>query len=156
MTNRGAIYAIGAVFYDITALKQAQEAISESEARDCLLAENITDGIIRLNTHGECLYSLPSIYNILGYTPEELYSHSIFTFIHPDDLVRMSAFSSIKSNRGEPVPVSIYRMRHKAGHYVWLEARSQAILQRGVTPYLALLLRHAILLSENAPKMPCC
>lgn len=120
-----------AAFYDITALKQAQEAIRESEARYRLLAENITDGIIRMNTHGECRYSSPSIYNILGYTPEELYGLSVFIFIHPDDLASMSVFSVDKIKPGQSMPVSIYRVRHKAGHYVWLESRSQAIFAEG-------------------------
>lgn len=120
-----------ATFYDITALKQAQEAISESEARYRLLAENVTDVIARLNIHGECLYISPSIYNVLGYKPEELYSQSAFTLIHSDDLAKMLAYPMAQLKPGQPVPVSVFRTRHKAGHYVWLEARSQAIFAEG-------------------------
>lgn len=122
-----------AAFYDITALKQAQDAIRESEARYRLLAENITDGIVRVNRKSECVYASPSIYHILGYTPEELLGKPMFALVHDDDKGRISAYPTDQIKPGDQVPFSIYRMRHKAGHYVWLETRSQAIYAEGAT-----------------------
>lgn len=118
-------------FYDITALKQAQDTLRESEARYRFLAENIRDGIARINRQGECIYASPSIYHILGYTPEELYGRMIFSLIHPDDRTTLTAAAFAQIKPDQALRISSYRVRHKAGHYVWLEFRSQAIFAEG-------------------------
>lgn len=120
-----------AAFYDITALKQAQDTLRESEARYRFLAENITDGIARINRQGKCIYASPSIYRILGYTPEELYGHVVFSLLHPDDRLTLTAEAIAQIKPDQALRVSAYRVRHKAGHYVWLEFRSQAIFAEG-------------------------
>ncbi|MBZ0282886.1 MAG: PAS domain S-box protein [Anaerolineae bacterium] len=116
-----------ATLYDITDMKVVLEAIRESESRYRLLAENITDMVIRLNLKAEYVYVSPSSQTVLGYEPEEMIGQSGFNFIHPDDLPAIQqAFIEAAGQRTPYAPL-IARFRHKDGHYVWLEILGRTI-----------------------------
>jgi len=116
-----------ATLYDITDMKIVQEAIRESESRYRLLAENITDMVIRLNLKAEYVYVSPSSRTVLGYEPEEMVGRSSFDFIHPDDLaIFQGAFTQAAGQRTPYEPLTA-RFRHKDGHYVWLEIQGRTI-----------------------------
>jgi len=117
--EHGTPIGIVAINHDITERKQAEEAIRDSEARYRLLADNITDWVTRINAEGEYLYVSPSVQTLLGYAPEELLGQTGYFLLYPDDRDAM--------NLSKVPPVFTYRMRHKAGHFVWLEAQSRTI-----------------------------
>ena len=117
--EHGTPIGIVAINHDITERKQAEEAIRDSEARYRLLADNITDWVTRINAEGEYLYVSPSVQTLLGYAPEELLGQTGYFLLYPDGRDAM--------NLSKVPPVFTYRMRHKAGHFVWLEAQSRTI-----------------------------
>jgi diguanylate cyclase (GGDEF)-like protein/PAS domain S-box-containing protein len=71
-------------------------------------------------------------YSIMGYRREDLADdiEAWDALVHPDDLAtREAAWEAHMSGRA-PRYEAEFRMRHKAGHWVWLQARGQAI-ERG-------------------------
>ena len=57
---------------DITASKQMEEALKESEQRFRQVAETVADFIWEVDVHGLYTYASPSVEKIMGYTPSEL------------------------------------------------------------------------------------
>jgi PAS domain S-box-containing protein len=71
-------------------------------------------------------YVSPRSWTLLGYEPEEITHQAPFFGIHPDDLAAVEERSrqAVESNGPEH---SIYRQRHKDGHYIWVEANYSVI-----------------------------
>jgi PAS domain S-box-containing protein len=85
-----------------------------------MLADYSHDVVVRMRADGQRLYVSPSASDILGWAPDELLG-SRWDLIHPDDhAVQRDAMARLLAS-GEP-STAIYRMRHKDGHYVWIEA----------------------------------
>lgn len=123
----GVPFAIIAVNRDITEQKQAESVLRESEARYRLLAENISDMIIKFDPDGTLTFVTPSSYALLGYLPEELVGRGASDIVHPDDFLRatarvMQAIDSSHSNF-----LTTQRVRHKAGRYIWFEVTSSIV-----------------------------
>ncbi|MGD0022358.1 MAG: PAS domain S-box protein [Smithellaceae bacterium] len=73
---------------DITARREAEEALRASEEYFKEITENSSDVIIITDKNGDIKYCSRSIERFSGYKPEELIGSSAFTFIHPDDVER--------------------------------------------------------------------
>lgn len=116
--------AVG-VCTDITARKQAEQALQQSEARFRSLIENALDIISIMDAEGIIRYQSPALEQVLGYTPDELTGKSAFGFVHPDDLPTLvAAFLRILSNPGVTVATE-YRFRHTDGSWRLLESRGR-------------------------------
>lgn len=117
--SAGALTHFVAISQDVSERRQAANALRESEARFRTLAERIPDVIYRFKVLPEpgLEYVSPAITAITGYTPEELYEHPrlLGQGVLPEDR-QLFAVAELQS-------VLILRVRHKAGHVVWLEQR---------------------------------
>ncbi|WP_050182692.1 EAL domain-containing protein [Domibacillus robiginosus] len=71
---------------DITARKQIEEALLESEEKYRLIADNMTDLICLLDRSGHVIYTSPSHASVLGYPQEELGENKIIAKMHPEDV----------------------------------------------------------------------
>jgi len=81
----------------------------------------ITDS--RFNT----VYINPAVTDVLGYTPREM-TDGVVPVIHPEDLERRNAsLRQLRRNPGASREMKM-RIRHKEGHWVWLEIRGYNML----------------------------
>lgn len=106
---------------EITARKQAEETLRQSEGRYKLLTEVMSDyaASLRVEPDGDYVpeWVVGAFEQITGYQPGQ----EIET--HPDDKERRE--NDLKRTlQGERV-VSEFRIRHKNGHYVWLRVSRQ-------------------------------
>ncbi|WP_407519166.1 PAS domain-containing hybrid sensor histidine kinase/response regulator [Methylobacterium oryzisoli] len=109
-----------------------------AEDRYRLLAENATD-LVSLWPAAETgrIYVSPSARAVVGWEPEEFARLPLAGRVHPDDLPRVAAEIAGLTPEA-PRRVSEHRLRHKAGHHVWVEAVLQ--LTKAGTPEEALIL----------------
>jgi two-component system cell cycle sensor histidine kinase/response regulator CckA len=108
--------------------RRVHEALRESRERYRLLADNATDMISRQTLGGNYLYVSPACFSLLGYRIEEMIGRSIFDFIHPDDLGLVR--QNLKPLEDCPATTTFsYRVRRKAGTYIWLETVSKTLCE---------------------------
>ena len=100
-------------------------SLRDSERRYRMLADHSHDAISRVRADGERVYVSPSATEMLGWAPGELLG-SRWDIVHPDDreLQRQATAEALAT--GQP-RTDIYRLRHRDGHYVWVEAVSRRI-----------------------------
>ncbi len=112
---------------DITQALAIDAALKESEVRFRLLAENSLDVISLRDLEGRYTYISPSCQRVLGYAPDELIGHSGYEFVHPDDIETVRERLHQPALRGDEAHCEYYRLRHKSGEYIWVEASSVPI-----------------------------
>ena len=111
---------------NISDRKRTEIALTESERRYRLVTENMTDLVCLHHPDGRYVYLTPSCETLLGYTPQELLDRSPYDFFHVADLkVVNQAHEAVLLEEAVSV---VYRMRHKLGHYIWLETLSTPVL----------------------------
>ncbi|MFX0139192.1 MAG: PAS domain-containing protein, partial [Candidatus Hodarchaeota archaeon] len=102
--------------------------LTESEEKYRLISENANDLIALLNNKYEHEYINNAYKTILGYSKKELIGKNAFEIVHPEDVERIVNSRDI-STKGFQEIDGIYkeelRVRHKDGHYIWLDYTSK-------------------------------
>jgi PAS domain S-box-containing protein len=112
----------------------AELALRQSEERYRLLAENTGDIIIRTGLDGRRLYVSSACRELLGWPPEHFQGTTVIEDLHPDDVPLVTAvYEDLFAGRKENETVA-YRMRHKDGRWIWLEARRRLVRNDDGTP----------------------
>ncbi len=119
-----------AIARDISARRQAEMQLRESEERYRDLIERAADGIVVVQDF-RVVYANPKIAEILGFAVEEVLDRSIEDFLNPEERDRLKDRYE-RRLAGEEVP-QIYRttLRHCAGHFVNVELNARAIKYGG-------------------------
>ncbi len=117
----GTILGVILVFRDVTDDRQKEAAIEQSETRLRQITDNMLDMISQTDVNGVFEYASPSHRHVLGYSPEDLLSRTLFDFIHPKDL------PTVQSAFQDTVELSTasrfeYRCRNANDSYLWLES----------------------------------
>jgi PAS domain S-box-containing protein len=114
---------------DITAQREAVEAVAASEERFRLLAENVSDLIVLQSMEGIPNYVSPSARAITGYAPEELVGRPLARLVFPDDLAVLSGPVAEAKRTGAYPPNANYRYRlvRKDGSIGWMETRATVV-----------------------------
>ncbi|MCC6174477.1 MAG: EAL domain-containing protein [Chloroflexi bacterium] len=113
---------------DISARKQAEAALIQSEDRFRSLVQNASDIMSILAADGTILWHSPSLERVLGYAPDALAGASLYDYVHPDDASRVAAaFAASETNAAAPVVID-FRVRHRDGSWRHLEASGANLL----------------------------
>ncbi len=122
-------YSSFGVAQDITAQKESENALLNSEQKFRLLAENSGDIISVHAADGTMWYLSPSVTTVLGYEVEELLGKSIYQFVHPDDIHKFFPTEQTKSSLSDSESIIIrYRIMRKDGVYIWHETIVKPII----------------------------
>lgn len=105
--------------------KRLAARLGESEHRYRMLADHSHDVIARIRANGERVYVSPSATEMFGRTPAEMLG-SRWDIVHPDDVAQQRQAMADVLATGE-TRTDIYRVRHKDGHHVWIEAVARCI-----------------------------
>ena len=125
----GAVATVFGVVMDLTEMELANEAVRASEARYRLLAENGNDLIVQIDLEGRLTYISPSVEVVTGYTPEELLGLQLDELIDPRDLPGLDRLvEEAFENPKRQAACIEYRVDHKDGRELWLEARPAPLI----------------------------
>lgn len=115
----GNIIGASSISRDITRQKQAEKELKRTEAQLTLVTSNMADIICQANEEGIYSYVSPSVKSVLGYEPLEMIGKSMFDFINPDDVGKVT--SCMQDAMGKCITQSAqYRYRKVDGSYIWL------------------------------------
>ncbi len=116
-----------AILRDITARREAEQALTESESRYRLLAQNISDAILRLSVDGKCLYASPSAVELAGRSAEDMIGRYVTDFVEEEDRQDVrEVHMNVVTNPGSSATVG-YRYHHPDGRMLWLETNTRSV-----------------------------
>ncbi len=114
---------------DVTEQKNTETELILSTNHYKALIENISDAIVLTDRNGLIKYQSPSGEAMLGLTPHESVGTKFLSYLHPEDLSQAkSIFRSIISKPDVKMHRS-FRIRHKNGHYIWVEGSASNLLK---------------------------
>jgi cell cycle sensor histidine kinase DivJ len=102
--------------------RAADAAAAQGAAMYRFLADNAMDLITRHSSDGVIRFASPASQALLGRLPDEMLGHPLQALVHPDDLNTVQAAVMESSYFGRDGQAEV-RMRHKDGHFVWVEMR---------------------------------
>lgn len=126
---------------DLTEIKRMENALRESEQYLRWITENMKDLVFHIDAQGIIKYRIPIHGGVLGYSPEEVLGRNGFDFIHPEEYGNaITAFMDVLKSGQSKVMES--RIKHRDGHYVWMEILGNALVgEDGETVGLILVCR---------------
>lgn len=99
--------------------------LRESERQYRMLADYSHDAIVRIGADGQPAYVSPSAVEMTGWPPEDL-AGSPWELVHPEDRGLQQA--SMRAAFSTDAPrTDIYRLRHRDGRDIWVEAVSRRV-----------------------------
>ncbi len=142
----GHLVSYDGLIQDITARKQAEEAVRQSEERFRAMIQNSNDIVLLLDRAGVVSYASEPIRRLLGWEPAELLGQSLFDLVHADDAAALrSLFTRLADQSGAGTSIEC-RLRRKTGDWTWFEHYLTNLLQ---SPAIAGLVLNAHDLTER-------
>jgi PAS domain S-box-containing protein len=118
-------YAAVITFQDITASKQAGQALAESERRYRDLVENLNEVIFMVDDNGLITYVSPVGQRQFGYAPEDLLGKPFTDVVYREDVPSLiRRFDEIGRGIIEPFE---WRLVKKDGTYAWVRTSTRPV-----------------------------
>ena len=125
----GRVTTIFGVLQDVTATRDSERSLERSERLYRLLAENVTDVIVRYDIDTRITFASPSSAELLGRQPGALAGLRIADLVHPDDREAVIASLSAWDHDEHAAHTEIEcRLAHAGGEWVWVEANACRVL----------------------------
>ncbi|HVW12930.1 MAG TPA: PAS domain-containing sensor histidine kinase [Mucilaginibacter sp.] len=87
------------------------------------LIENSNDGVVLMDSGFNVFYRSKSAERINGWSEKDRRPGDFVSLVHPDDVTSLQEIvGKIAENPGASL-LARFRLRHKHGHYIWLESR---------------------------------
>lgn len=119
---------IEGVAEDITARKQAEEALGESEEKLRLLVENMVEVFFQIDLHGRLSYINPAIERMLGFSPEEVLGKEYTDFILGENKERLRKEIAVQAQGRQVFRLFELNLLHKRGSLVVAEISAAPII----------------------------
>lgn len=109
------------VLRDVTAQREAERALQESERRFRSAFDDAAIGMCLMSLDGTLQRVNQTLCDMLGYAPDELVGMKNLNLTHPDDQATDITLTreALKGLRSRTLIEK--RLRHKQGHWVWVE-----------------------------------
>ncbi|MBY8990944.1 MAG: PAS domain-containing sensor histidine kinase [Candidatus Lokiarchaeota archaeon] len=119
ISDSGEIIESRSIIIDISERKKAEQKLKESEEKYRFLINNILDEVLEIELDGNITYVSPQVFDLLGFTQDEVIGTNAMSYAHPDDLTSVAEAIKRTVSSNEKVSV-VFRLRHKNGHYVYV------------------------------------
>nr|WP_279292703.1 EAL domain-containing protein [Methylobacterium goesingense] len=121
-------------FTDVTEHRAAEARTRAGERRYRILADSVSDMIVRRSVANVRTYVSPASRDLLGYSPEEMLNLPLEASLHPDDRAATIAFlEAFRTGRTETARI-IHRLRHRDGRWIWVEAQTRLVRDEAGLP----------------------
>lgn len=112
---------------NITARKEAELALADSEERYRDIVETSQEGICTIDAESRTTFANPRMAKMLGYDIDEMLGKSIFEFM--DEQGRVWAEEEILERRQTGTKeLYVFRLRHRNGNVVWVQVSATPLL----------------------------
>ena len=126
--DQGKVVQVAVLGVDITARKQAEEALRESEQRFRDITENAAEWVWEVDPQGKYTYSSPVVEQLLGYKPEEILGKYFYDFFLPDEREELKNAALAAFAAKQPFRDFLNPNLHKDGRTVQLSTSGIPIL----------------------------
>ncbi len=96
-----------------------------------LISNNSSDIVALLTRDGYPIWTSDSVERILGYKPDEIYNMRVSgeSLLHPEDIIAIrSSFEKLLESPAHQIVT--YRVKHKLGHWIWIEQTRDPVLDK--------------------------
>lgn len=122
----GSISGIIGILTDITGHKIVENALAESEEKYRSVVE-YSSQMIAITQNGKPVFVNSKAVELTGYSEEDLKTHGLTVFIHPQDLEREVDLLQDSFLESESIPTVQYRLVTKNGDIKWCEEQTVLI-----------------------------
>ncbi|MDB5470702.1 MAG: Autoinducer 2 sensor kinase/phosphatase LuxQ [Caulobacter sp.] len=126
----GMVFCLGRAI-ETPSVQEAQRRLNHALENYEILAENITDVMARSDMVGAYQYVSPACLGIYGYRPDELIGMSRMDIVDPACAgIAIDAFQRMLADPDRTEVITI-RLRHKAGHWLWVQSSVKLVSEDG-------------------------
>ncbi len=128
-SESGELLRIRSYLFDLTRQKQLESSIEATKERLYLALESARIGTWDVNNQTQELIVNARAANMLGYREDEVEHNNLgwLDMIHPHDRVNTDRALAGYRNPEQDVVALEYRIRHKKGHYVWVQSHGRTV-----------------------------
>lgn len=113
--------AVAASVRDLTKLREVGHRLAAQESLYRALGRRAWDAAIVTDPELNIVYISPSLADMLGYQPEEIFMIDGWDLVHPEDKPRLRKLVADVASEPHRTERFVVRVRHKSGQWLWME-----------------------------------